>query len=914
MRFLYRYSIRNPKAAIVLGCLVVGVAAPGLARLKIRTDGHALVPADAPEIQIDREIRQEFGIEDPIAVLIRADHPNGLFNPETLEHLRSLTEKLKQIPGVHPWNVISLATEKSDRVRPGTLIFRRFLEPFPCTDRQLDQLRSDLEAIELYTGTLVSDDGQAAVILVGVPESADRTEFYQAVLKVVNADTHHADSVDVIGAPVAEALLGTHILQDLGVPSWVLGSDAPSSEPTLRMPTTLFEWRVFVAGHIGLVPIALMLMVGVFLIFFRSLTAATLPLMEVGACLVFVFGMMGWVGVPVYLTVAVLPVILTAIGIADEIHIFARYREHLLASPDIDSRVALRQTMEEMFSPVLKTSITTSVGFLAFALSPIRPVQAFGIFTAVGILFCLFWSLTVIPASLAITPADWFVSSKARRQSAGRQRRGLWESLTRRLLRARFVVVLLCIAAAVALPYGIRRVVVQDSWIDGFAPESRFYKATTYCNDQFFGTHTLLVSVDCNVRAPLSGKLSVADADHKGLYLPADLVPDPQELVGSRIYMSRKTTPDGRPAGIAGARTRRPWDALIETVTTTDRGAYVTTERRSGSPQIALRQRGQGEISFRIVPEPMTRPEITRHIESLELFLATHREEAVGGVLGPASYISTTSFMARGRRADARAVPDNRNRLRWLWLQYEKVRTTERRAQAVTDNFDKGLIHVFLKNANFVATARLIESLRQYEQERLKPVGLSLSLGGDVAVSQTLIKAIVTTQVRSLLGSLLGIFLISALLGRSVTLGVLCVLPCAMAVLANFAVMGWMNIPLGVATSMFSGMTLGIGVDFAIHLLERYRSARRAGKNTEAAIVDAVAATGPAIVIDAAAVAIGFGVLVLSQVPANARLGGLLVLSIASCLVVTLLLIPVALRLVPHIGRPRGERQIATQH
>ena len=48
--------------------------------------------------------------------------------------------------------------------------------------------------------------------------------------------------------------------------------------------------------------------------------------------------------------------------------------------------------------------------------------------------------------------------------------------------------------------------------------------------------------------------------------------------------------------------------------------------------------------------------------------------------------------------------------------------------------------------------------------------------------------------------------------------------------------------------------------------------------------IDTVAATGPAIAIDAAAVALGFGVMTLSQVPANARLGGLLVLSIAGCL------------------------------
>ena len=96
---------------------------------------------------------------------------------------------------------------------------------------------------------------------------------------------------------------------------------------------------------------------------------------------------------------------------------------------------------------------------------------------------------------------------------------------------------------------------------------------------------------------------------------------------------------------------------------------------------------------------------------------------------------------------------------------------------------------------------------------------------------------------------------------------------------------------------MFSGMTLGIGVDYAIHMVERYRLALRQGLAGDAAAVDAISATGPAILIDALAVALGFGILMLSQVPANARLGGLVMLSIVSCFAATLILLPALLRI-----------------
>jgi hypothetical protein len=106
-----------------------------------------------------------------------------------------------------------------------------------------------------------------------------------------------------------------------------------------------------------------------------------------------------------------------------------------------------------------------------------------------------------------------------------------------------------------------------------------------------------------------------------------------------------------------------------------------------------------------------------------------------------------------------------------------------------------------------------------------------------------------------------------------------------------FAVMGWTGIPLGVATSMFAAMTLGIGVDYAIHLTACYRHTA-ANKPPSQRIAEASAACGPAILTDAMAVGLGFGALTLSQVPANARLGLLLVISVVGCLACTFVLLP----------------------
>ena len=124
-------------------------------------------------------------------------------------------------------------------------------------------------------------------------------------------------------------------------------------------------------------------------------------------------------------------------------------------------------------------------------------------------------------------------------------------------------------------------------------------------------------------------------------------------------------------------------------------------------------------------------------------------------------------------------------------------------------------------------------------------------------------------------------------------------LPSALAVLIKFAVMGWAGIPLGVATSMFAAMTLGLGVNCAIHLLEGFSLARTGGKSPSDALSQSLRLTGVPALINTLAVSLGFGVLMFSQVPANARLGILVVLGLGNCFIMSLLLLPALLHWWP---------------
>jgi hypothetical protein len=485
-------SIAHPRKALLLGGAAVLAASLGLRHLELRTDGKALVPPDDPTVRFDAEVREHFGLRDPLVVSIETDHPDGIYRPETARLVVELTAAIQALAGIEAERVVSLATESGTRVYPGTATPRPFLDPLPETPRQMENLRYNLEGIDILVGTLITEDRRGTAILVGVPplplggrpsddgSPVDRIALYRRVGELTDRFSRPGHRVEVVGAPAAEALLGTHVLEDLRL----------------------------------LLPLSIAVMAVVLWLGCRRFWVVALGLGEVAACLLFTFGSMGFLGVPIYLTTAVLPVILVTVGLADEIHVLWHY-QRVLDRGGGHPR-AVRITLGEMAQPVVLTSVTTAIGFASFLASPLAAVRVFGLFAPIGILFCLYWTLSVIPAALALLPPD------ALRHPTRSGATPWWGArLLAPLYRHRDATVAILAFLTLACGAGALRLIVQDSWLDGFAPRSPFRTATDRVNARYLGTHLLLahLTVDPLEAEPRSIRFGAAG----GLVMPANL-------------------------------------------------------------------------------------------------------------------------------------------------------------------------------------------------------------------------------------------------------------------------------------------------------------------------------------------------------------------------------------------------------
>ena len=178
---------------------------------------------------------------------------------------------------------------------------------------------------------------------------------------------------------------------------------------------------------------------------------------------------------------------------------------------------------------------------------------------------------------------------------------------------------------------------------------------------------------------------------------------------------------------------------------------------------------------------------------------------------------------------------------------------------------------------------------------------------GDVPVAVEVVHSVVVGQLRSIGLVLVGIGLLLALAFRRVTVAAAVLLPSLVAVLAIFACMGFLSIPLGVATSMFAAMAIGVGVDFGLHFASGYQRGREGGMGHQRALERVRGTSGRAILWNAAVLTAGFSVLALSALKPNRFLGLLLAGAILACYWTTSVVLPpllgrIGFRVAPHHG------------
>jgi uncharacterized protein len=369
---LFLLGVRH-RAAVALSLLFITLlAAWGIPHLRIDAGFEGLIPDTDPDKWVYHRVVQEFGSDHRSLVYVRDPE---LWTPQGLADLRRLHEALLDLPVVA--RIDDLFTQRTLRGRDGVIESRPLLGEVPADRDAALALRDLALANPLAAGNLISRDGQAVALLLTLHEDPEDLEYDRRVSAALDAALapFHGRFAHLfqVGPPRINAAIAAGLLNDLA----------------------------------RLAPLSALLLVLAVLVMLRNPLAALLPLLTSLISLVWTFGLMGWIGLPVNILIAMLPSLVLVIGATEDVHLLAAYLEEIAKGQDVDEarpegqrHAATRHMMRRMTVPVTLTILTTALGFAGNLFSGIGLIRDFALAATFAILANGLITLLLLPLLL----------------------------------------------------------------------------------------------------------------------------------------------------------------------------------------------------------------------------------------------------------------------------------------------------------------------------------------------------------------------------------------------------------------------------------------------------------------------------------------------------------------------------------
>ncbi len=177
------------------------------------------------------------------------------------------------------------------------------------------------------------------------------------------------------------------------------------------------------------------------------------------------------------------------------------------------------------------------------------------------------------------------------------------------------------------------------------------------------------------------------------------------------------------------------------------------------------------------------------------------------------------------------------------------------------------------------------------------PPGMKFSVTGAPLLRMTIFDLLKRDAVFTLIVAASLILLLLFLMQRSFTQGFLVFIPLSLGLIWTMGTLGWLGIPLSIATVGLSSMILGLGVEYGVFVVSRYNEERAKKIPQMESMMTTVHGIGTAVIGSGLTTIVGFGVLSFTTMPMIQHFGQTLALGIAYCLLAALFANPVLILL-----------------
>ncbi|MCH9691695.1 MAG: MMPL family transporter [Gammaproteobacteria bacterium] len=210
--------------------------------------------------------------------------------------------------------------------------------------------------------------------------------------------------------------------------------------------------------------------------------------------------------------------------------------------------------------------------------------------------------------------------------------------------------------------------------------------------------------------------------------------------------------------------------------------------------------------------------------------------------------------------------------------------------------------------------SELIQRIYTFAEDDLGISRENIHLTGMLVLYNNMLQSLFQSQILTLGAVFIGILLMFLVLFRSLWLALIALTPNMLAAGIVLGGMGLAGIPLDMMTITIAAITVGIGVDNAIHYIYRYREEFRRDGDYLASMHRSHATIGRAMFYTAITIVAGFSILTLSEFVPSIYFGLLTALAMSTALLGSLTLLPLLLLLIKPFPKPATAINTGSTH
>ena len=574
-----------------------------------------------------------------------------------------------------------------------------------------------------------------------------------------------------------------------------------------------------------LILLAVLVVVLLLAISFRSVKGVVFPLVGLSSALIWTYGFLNLAGARfTALEVAVAPLVL-GLGIDYSIHLQRRYNS--FRSEVSEASSAWLGACAKLSTPLGLAVITTVSAFLANIISPLPPLETFGIALAVGVISA-FVNATVVVGALHVvldSSSNDVVNEPIRMPKLASKVVELQRSQQAIVL----IMALIITGAAIVGAMGLETEFDLSDFLD---EDMEIMEVRNQLETEYESAGWKVVYV---LMEPSSGKESISDdksllTEMRGLH--SDLANNHDVVGGGNS--------DGSPSY------EGPYKVLYDAVDNDKQfgeryGLVISNGRLIDSSNLNLGGAFQ-ELSMNdSTADPFTNDSWADRVSKT---VSLDGESIV--------------FIRIEIRVDASTSSDTSRVVEWF---EEELGSEDDDGKMRSELSGVAVIHVT----------------------------------GDLVALQNVLDGLNSSQLSSTAISFTVSFLVLLLLTRRPVPALVVLTPVVLATIWVVGSMVLLSLKWNVLTVMVTALSLGIGIDYVIHMWRRFEAEREKRENIWDALEETLSTTGVALILSAGTTALGFLVLLLSPMPVVQQFGLVTALTVTFSLILSIIVLPVLL-------------------